>query len=330
MKRFTPFLILWCFAFGANSQDLHFSMFFNSPLNLNPALTGQFIGDQRLHANYRRQWFNWPVENQNLTVGGDFKLKNSEKPNFLSLGALLNYDVAGDLNTSLTGLDAFGSYSIKVGNGYLTPGLNIGFGVRSFNTSNALLGEFWDGNSLTPGVAADPIHQGSDGLDKLYVDANVGLNYRQVKTFRKFFDLGISANNLISPDVRFDQSIGVESNLLPKFNIYGMGNWQVADKIDLLLNALVSLQNPYQEIVLNGQGKFYLNDQYSRALYLGAGIRLDDSWYPMIALEIDKLYVAFSYDLDIKEVQKGGGPEFAVRYIFAALPIAGKKPCPIY
>jgi len=322
--------MLMCFAFVAKSQDLHYSMFFNSPLNLNPALTGQFIGDQRIHANYRRQWYQWPVENQSFAVGGDIKLKNSEKPNFLSLGALINYDVAGDLNTKFTGFDVFGAYSFKVGKGYMTPGLNVGVGVRSYNTANGTLGEFWNGNSLVPGTAIDPLYQGNGGIDKLYVDANVGLNYRQVKSFRKFYDLGVSFNNLISPDVRFDENIGQESNLLSKINIYGMANWRVADKIDLLANALVSLQDPYREIVLNGQGKIYLNDEYTKALYLGAGIRLDDSWYPMIALQIEKLYVAFSYDLDIKEVNKGGGPEFAFRYIIASLPYTGKKPCPIY
>ena len=45
------------FMLTANSQDLHFSQFMNSPLLINPANTG-FIpdGDFRLGANYRNQW----------------------------------------------------------------------------------------------------------------------------------------------------------------------------------------------------------------------------------------------------------------------------------
>ena len=37
-------------------QDIHFSQFYFSPLNLNPAQTGFFNGTQRLALNYRNQW----------------------------------------------------------------------------------------------------------------------------------------------------------------------------------------------------------------------------------------------------------------------------------
>src|SRR3989304_3215100 len=37
-------------------QDIHFSQFYFSPLNLNPAHTGFFNGTHRLALNYRNQW----------------------------------------------------------------------------------------------------------------------------------------------------------------------------------------------------------------------------------------------------------------------------------
>ena len=39
----------WC-------QDVHFSQFYQTPLIVNPALTGVFSGDQRGIINYRNQW----------------------------------------------------------------------------------------------------------------------------------------------------------------------------------------------------------------------------------------------------------------------------------
>ncbi len=39
-----------------NSQDIHFSQFYMSPLNLNPAMTGVMNGNIRLTGNYRNQW----------------------------------------------------------------------------------------------------------------------------------------------------------------------------------------------------------------------------------------------------------------------------------
>ena len=43
-------------AFGLNAQDIHFSQFYTSPLNLNPAMTGLINAGQRVTVNYRNQW----------------------------------------------------------------------------------------------------------------------------------------------------------------------------------------------------------------------------------------------------------------------------------
>ena len=143
-------------------------------------------------------------------------------------------------------------------------------------------------------------------------------------------DFGLSLNNLLGPSQEFNSTTSGDADLLRKLNAYVMTNWELGSKFDLLLNGLASFQGPYQELVLNAQGKIYLSDEYTTALFLGAGIRLNDAWYPMIAIQYNKFYAAFSYDLDLKEIQKGGGPELAVRYIIASPPYAGKRPCPIY
>ncbi|MEY4904396.1 MAG: hypothetical protein RLZZ292_2211, partial [Bacteroidota bacterium] len=58
MKRIKLFTL--CLALlgtiAANAQDIHFSQFYQSPLNLNPALTGVMNCNQRLTANFRNQW----------------------------------------------------------------------------------------------------------------------------------------------------------------------------------------------------------------------------------------------------------------------------------
>jgi len=47
------FLVL---SFQLHAQDIHYSQFDRSPLNINPALTGLFKGDLRFIGNYRSQW----------------------------------------------------------------------------------------------------------------------------------------------------------------------------------------------------------------------------------------------------------------------------------
>ena len=63
-----------------NSQDLHFSQFFNSPLLTNPANTG-FIpgGDYRVGMNYRNQWSSvMALPYKTMSVFGDVQLMNNK------------------------------------------------------------------------------------------------------------------------------------------------------------------------------------------------------------------------------------------------------------
>jgi len=312
-------------------QDIHYSQFFNSPLNLNPGLTGMFNGDTRIHANYRRQWKSVPVDYLSADVGVDFKLRKEGKKNFLGIGGLINYDRAGDLNISLTGINAFAAYTIRLDDhNLISPAINLAFSQRRHDSGSALTGNQWDGVAYNPSIPAEFI--GEDGIS--YFDIGLGVNYRRQKTYRKYFNLGIGAYHLISPTERFNPSATYTSQRPLRLSIYGSLNHQLADELDLQLHALYAKQDVYKEIVVNLQGKLYLSKPKDKALYLGAGYRFDDAWYPMIALEIGRVYGAFSYDFNISDwkiaTDGRGGPELTLRYIIAKIPTGLYKPCLIY
>ena len=55
MKIFYQLIFYVVISFNLNSQNLNYSQFYSSPLNLNPAMTG--IGEfGRVGVNYRNQW----------------------------------------------------------------------------------------------------------------------------------------------------------------------------------------------------------------------------------------------------------------------------------
>jgi len=59
MKSLKNLLIILFAVLGTatlTAQDIHFSQFYSSPLNLNPALTGVMNCNVRLSGNYRNQW----------------------------------------------------------------------------------------------------------------------------------------------------------------------------------------------------------------------------------------------------------------------------------
>ena len=55
MKKLTLILSLFAGILG-RTQDFHLSQYDAAALNVNPALTGLFKGDYRIHGHYRTQW----------------------------------------------------------------------------------------------------------------------------------------------------------------------------------------------------------------------------------------------------------------------------------
>lgn len=333
MKRvfllFCLFIVL--ISYQLSGQDLHYSQFFNTPLNISPGLAGNFNGDHRLGVNLRQQWKSIPVNYQSFDVAYDYKDGFKFRDNHFNLGFIFNYDSAGDLGLQHIGASAMASYSLRLSKGlHLKPGISLGFVQRRFDTANATTANQWDGREFDPNIAAELI--GNDNLTYLNAAAGASLRYR--KGERSFLDIGLSAYNLTSPSQSFNDNASYLANLEPRFNVFAMANWRIARKLDLLLNGIIQAQKPHQETLVNGQVKLYFDKDYSKAIYLGVGMRFDDAWYPMVAIEVDGIYGSLSYDFNISDFDiasdGNGGPELAFRYVIAKVPFYPKKPCPIY
>ena len=55
------------------AQDIHFTQYYNSPLNVSPALTGVFQQDMRIALNWRNQWRSVPVDYRTYSAAFDTK-----------------------------------------------------------------------------------------------------------------------------------------------------------------------------------------------------------------------------------------------------------------
>ena len=72
-------------------QDIHFSQWMFSPLNLNPGETGAYEGDYRVVGNYRSQW-GAVMEKQYKTFGMSYDQNFSIYGKSLSAGLQFNND----------------------------------------------------------------------------------------------------------------------------------------------------------------------------------------------------------------------------------------------
>lgn len=315
------------------AQDIHYSQFFNSPLNLSPALTGVFAGEQRVTADYKGQWASVPVDYSTFSMAYDRNFSSyADTTGFFSAGVLLNYDKAGSVDLNLINVGLNASYSLRLNKkSTLTPGVQIAFNSRRYDFDKVSTGNQWNGEFRDINIPAE-ISQ-DEAIS--FVDLSIGLNYHRQTSYRDYLDLGVGIFHVATPEQSFNKG-NFTSNLNRKVSVYGMSSFELASKVDLLLNALYSNQVTYQEIVLNAQGKIYLNKNKERnkALYLGLGYRFDDAFYPMIAIQYEKIYVSFNYDINISDFSHAtgnqGGPELHFRYMIYNLPQAPFKPCPIY
>src|SRR5580700_1098541 len=100
-------------------QDPSFSQFFSSPLNVNPALTGNINADWRVVSNLRDEWIQPASPYATGTLCFDKKIFQDKIPNvpeknIFGIGGMLMYDYAmgGIVKGTYASLDL--SYNIKL------------------------------------------------------------------------------------------------------------------------------------------------------------------------------------------------------------------------
>lgn len=334
----TYFLTLFaCLIFViGNAQDFHYSQFYHAPLSVNPALTGIFNGDKRITVSVRDQWRSVPVPWFTTSVGYDFKVyPKDHKSSFFALGGFFNYDRQGDSKLTLGNINISGSYHYLLNRrNIITVGLLGGYSLRGFDSADLTWDRQWDGFGVDTGIdPGENLNRGRLG----FFESGAGLNYRYQKSSRTKLDLGVGAWHLIEPNITFNDSDNLK--LPRRFSFYGIGLIKLTDKLDFQLDGLYQIQNTYNELIVGGLFDLYLNKKPGKRtnLQIGGGYRIGELpvIYPKIALQYNEYFVAFSYDIDISELNQHtnyrGGPEIHFRYIITDVkPLGQFKVCPIF
>ena len=328
------FLWLCCNYTGMRAQDIHFSQFDYSPLNINPALTGVFQGDTRVMGNFRSQWYSVPVPYLTFSGALDFKLYDQRFRNTLfSGGVLFNHDRVGDGELALSSLGLSTSITQQLGSrNFLTAGVQFTLAQRGFDLGALSFDSQYDGDQYDPNLTTNESFDKTSNFHTLFA---VGVNWHfQVPESRSRLDLGGAFHQPNQPQVSFlnDESVVLDSRIAGYF----MGSTGMGDKMDLVLKFLMQLQGDYQEMVLGGGLKYYINQTRGRqvAIQLGAGYRLDDAVYPEMHLFVGPWTLGLSYDVNTSDftvaTNQSGGVEASLVYIFTKVRPIEKKICPIF
>lgn len=316
-----------------NAQDTHFSQFYNSPLTLNPALTGLTKGTARFGAIYRNQWFsgvdngfaNSPFQTASAFVDAPINLKaNAVRNDAVGVGAFFLYDRSGAGSFSTFQGQASGSYIKGLGrdgNHQLSVGVQVGYTqTRLVQTDLRFTSQFDNNNQYTGNPAAFVLKPNVG-----YVNLNIGLLYYGKHTENLSMYVGGAFFNATA------SKYNIEANN-SKQELYFRGNAQLGldvsfGKFHILPSALFMQQAKADQLNTGlGLGYDFKEDitmtlgVYNRANNITNKYHQLDAIIPYAGFEVKRFKLGVSYDVTVSKFKDAGNVngalEISMIYVF--------------
>ncbi len=341
-------LIFVCIAFigSVNAQDIHFSQFTETPLNVNPAMAGTTTWI-RAGMIYRTQWKAVTVPYK--TIGAAFDIKSKKRwikskketekyrqagENGFGWGVNIYNDRAGD--GQMGTLNACGTLAYQIMTGkksMLALGFQGGIMQRSINFDRLYWGTQYDPNSSTGYNTALPADKAIAGGDNNFIipDLSTGLLYTYKKNERYMRggdELSFMLGGAMFHAAPFKYSfIGSTEKLFPRFVLHGMGTFGIKNTSLAIVPAfMIQRQGPNQEIFAGSMFRYMLkeNSKYTgfvkgASISAGGYYRNNDAFVAAALFEFASYGVGISYDFNVsglKTVSSGrGGFEITLRFL---------------
>lgn len=334
MKKFS-LIILVAVQISLFAQDLHYTQFWISTLQVNPALTGMYPSEYRFTGHYRNQWFTVPVNYNTVsfTAEKNFNIKNKLK---IGLGLITSLDRAGDskYTSVLPALSVSTIFSLdKNANHKISLGLQAGLWYRQLDYTKLEWDQQYTGLEYNPSLPTGE----NLGINKASLfDLNTGLCYQGKYKSKVLWKLGLGIFHVLKP--RFSIKTN-QVNLSLRYTAHANFQFNLNQRgYTLLTDFLYSKQS----VKFEGLGGFRIRLPLSRYAFQNASIsfgpyyRFNDAVIGVIAAEYRSWLFTFSYDTNISNFVKAtgtyGATELSVVYTYSSVKKnkEGKIICPIY
>ena len=313
------------------AQDAQFSQFYNSPLTMNPSLTGAFNGDARLLANYRDQWSSISTPYTTFAFSYDMGLRKKKgRTGLLGAGISFLSDKAGSSQLGLNQVNLSLAYHAHI-SGYSTVSAGImgGFAQRSINFSELSWNSQYNGDNYDPSLPSD---ETGYSQNKSYGDFGAGLEWTYTKgemyataNNQLNINLGMALFHINQPNIAF---FSTEKDPLP-VKIVLHGNSQIGfgnSKYSLEPSFIYIQQGASKDIIAGALIRIKLQEESKytgfikgAALSLGSLYRFGDALIPDIQLEFSGYAMGISYDVNTSGLTYAtsgkGGLEVSLRWI---------------
>lgn len=321
------FLLIIIGSFRLQAQDAHLSMYDAAPLHLNPAMTGVFEGDWRIHGQYRTQWrainfkpytsallsFDRPYKKWGF--GGQITNFRAGIGNFNVLQALVSAAYTTSIDQSRNHNFSFG---IQAGINQKTVEYQLLTFNNQYTTNNG--GEF--NTSINP-------NEDFSAQSLTTPAVNAGMMYFFAKQESKLNPfVGISAFNLTQPQETF---LDFDNRLPIRYYVHTGLRINVTETFYVLPKILYMRQREFQELTIAADIGYYLkgSDVY---LLAGAVYRNRDAAILTVGAKMDRMIARIGYDVNVSSLTTAsngrGGFEMSFTYMHLNNKKKTDKICP--
>lgn len=318
-------LLLLTAAVDLRAQDVHFSQYYSTPMQINPAMTGVFDGKLRFSNTYRSQWGALGKGYKTIHSSLDLPIgKSNVRNNYFGLGGMIYQDKAGTAgftSTIIEGSLAYITAMDDVGDHYFSIGFQGGLNQNSLDLSKTSWDSQWNGDTYDPSM---PSYENIQLQQFAYLDFNAGVMYFYVPDGNNSLSLGASMSHIGSPNVSF--IIRNEAPLRRKYTFHGSGDFSLNKENITWIDPrfLVNVQGKQKEIVAGAYFKNkvqfksrYTNYKKEAYFLLGAFYRVKDAAILSARFEYNTIGLGLSYDINASNLSNMAGSANAFEINFS-------------
>lgn len=306
------------------AQDPHFSQYFNLPLSVNPAATGNFNNAASITANFRQQWRGVGLPYNTGYFNGEFRILKNKITNDnrlgVGIGGMYDESLGGGLKTNM--LSTSTAYNINLG-GYKSKNfLGIGIGGSYFNRRIDFTKIDFQ-QQFTSGGFDTNLPTGETGLQALknVFDINAGISYTYTDD-SWYINAGIGAFHINEPA----QTALNDPNekIKRRYSAHAISSFPLDFYKDLQLHALHSWQGNVRETIVGTGITWMLNNatDQEKAVELETLMfyRISEALYPYVGFIFSGMNIGLSYDVTVSSLASQALPnrslELSLRYTF--------------
>jgi type IX secretion system PorP/SprF family membrane protein len=298
-------------------QDIHFSQFNETPLLINPAMTGSSKGNFRMGVNYREQWTYFTNAYKTVSAFTDAKFfqGSRQSENYLGLGLFLFNDVSGDGEMGNTQVGFSAAYCKELIDKHIfSMGFMGSYGNRGIDVSalrwDSQYNNYQFDNDVASGESFYTFYQN-------YSDLSAGIRYKYRHNRYLRFKVGSSLNHINA--IQYSYS-NIESEILKrKLIVHGDLTYLAkSTAIELKPSFLYIRQGLQQDLVFGLNVKYQIKETNQNSKFLenyvcfGVFNRLRDSYILMIALSHKNTRIGINYDINSSPLSKASNHRGAV------------------